>query len=39
MGTPIGEGRVLESGGEFIGPTQERMAALAKDMGVATFLP
>jgi monoamine oxidase len=37
LGTPIGGGRVLESGGEFIGPTQNRMAALAKDMGVGTF--
>jgi monoamine oxidase len=37
LNTPIGDGKVVESGGEFIGPTQNRMAALAKDMGVETF--
>ena len=37
LNTPIGNGKVVESGGEFIGPTQNRMAALAKEMGVETF--
>ena len=36
-GTSIDGGHVVESGGEFIGPTQDRMAALAEDMGVDTF--
>ncbi|HEX8742266.1 MAG TPA: flavin monoamine oxidase family protein [Thermoleophilaceae bacterium] len=33
----IDGGHVVESGGEFIGPTQDRMAALAKEMGVGTY--
>jgi monoamine oxidase len=33
----IGGGRIAEGGGEFIGPTQDRMAALAKSMGVSTY--
>jgi len=33
----IGDGKVVEVGGQWIGPTQERMAALARDLGVATF--
>ncbi|MBF4161513.1 flavin monoamine oxidase family protein [Nocardioides acrostichi] len=31
-------GGVIESGGAFIGPTQDRIAALAKRFGVRTFL-
>lgn len=31
-------GEVIESGGAFIGPTQNHIAALAKELGVATFL-
>ena len=34
---PLGDGTTSEGGAEFIGPTQDRIAALAKDMGVATF--
>lgn len=30
-------GGVVEAGGQFIGPTQDRLAALADDLGVATF--
>ena len=30
-------GAVTELGGEYIGPTQDRIAALAKDVGVDTF--
>jgi monoamine oxidase len=30
-------GAVIESGGAFIGPTQNRIAALADELGVATF--
>jgi monoamine oxidase len=34
---PIDGGHVVEGGAEFIGPTQDRMAALAKSMGVGTY--
>jgi monoamine oxidase len=37
LGTQIDGGHVVESGGEFIGPTQDRIAALASAMGVNTF--
>ncbi|MFC7493330.1 MULTISPECIES: flavin monoamine oxidase family protein [unclassified Nocardioides] len=30
-------GAVIESGGAFVGPTQDRILALADEMGVATF--
>jgi monoamine oxidase len=33
----LGGGHVTELGGQFIGPTQDRIAALAKAVGVATF--
>lgn len=33
----LGDGKVVEVGGQWIGPTQDRMAALARDMGVDTF--
>lgn len=33
----LGLGAVVESGGAFIGPTQTRIAALAKRLGVPTF--
>jgi monoamine oxidase len=33
----LGGGRVTEIGGQWIGPTQNRLAALAKDLGVDTF--
>ncbi|WP_375493251.1 flavin monoamine oxidase family protein [uncultured Jatrophihabitans sp.] len=34
---PIGSGKVAEAGGEFVGPTQDRIVALAKEVGVGTF--
>jgi monoamine oxidase len=34
---PIGAGKVAEAGGEFVGPTQDRIVALAKEVGVGTF--
>src|SRR5690349_4925009 len=34
---PLGDGTTSEGGAEFIGPTQDRIAALAADLGVATF--
>jgi monoamine oxidase len=33
----IGDGKVVELGGQWIGPTQERLAALATELGVETF--
>ncbi|MBW8481001.1 flavin monoamine oxidase family protein [Actinomadura sp. PM05-2] len=36
-GMPLGDGTTSEGGAEFIGPTQDRIAALAADVGVATF--
>jgi monoamine oxidase len=33
----IGGGKVVEVGGQWIGPTQDRIAALARDLGVETF--
>ena len=37
LNEPIGDGKVVEVGGQWIGPTQDRLAALAADMGVGTF--
>ena len=34
---PIGGGKVVEIGGQWVGPTQDRLAALAKEMGVGTY--
>jgi monoamine oxidase len=33
----IGGGNVVEVGGQWIGPTQERLAAVARELGVETF--
>lgn len=33
----LGTGEVVEAGGQFVGPTQGRVLALARDLGVATF--
>src|SRR5215218_9369266 len=33
----IGDGKVIEVGGQWIGPTQDRLAALARELGVDTF--
>ncbi len=33
----IGSGKVAEAGGEFVGPTQDRIVALAAEVGVGTF--
>ncbi len=33
----LGGGHVIEVGGQWIGPTQDRLAALAKQVGVKTF--
>src|SRR3954468_18623484 len=37
LNQPIGDGKVVEVGGQWIGPGQDRIAALAKEMNVATF--
>ena len=34
---PIGGGHVVEGGGQWVGPGQTRVLALANDLGVATF--
>jgi monoamine oxidase len=33
----IGNGKVVEVGGQWVGPTQDHVLALAKDVGVETF--
>ena len=33
----IGGGKVVEMGGQWVGPTQDRIAALASELGVDTF--
>ncbi|HVS29302.1 MAG TPA: FAD-dependent oxidoreductase, partial [Solirubrobacteraceae bacterium] len=33
----IGGGEISEAGGTFVGPTQDHLLALAKEMGVSTF--
>jgi monoamine oxidase len=33
----IGHGEIVEAGGQYIGSTQDRMAALAREYGVGTF--
>jgi monoamine oxidase len=37
LNEPIGDDKVVEVGGQWIGPTQDRLAALARDVGVETF--
>ena len=32
-----GDGEIVEAGGQYIGPTQDRMAALARALGVDTY--
>jgi monoamine oxidase len=34
---PIGDGKVVEVGGQWIGPTQNRIAPLIADLGLETF--
>ena len=33
----IGGGKIVEMGGQYVGPTQDRLLALAAELGVATF--
>jgi monoamine oxidase len=37
LNEPLGDGQVVEVGGQWIGPTQDRIAALAREVGVDTF--
>lgn len=37
LNQPIGDGKVVEMGGQWIGPTQERMYSLARELGIETF--
>src|SRR5918912_3667129 len=37
LNEPLGDGQVVEIGGQWIGPTQDRIAALARELGVDTF--
>jgi monoamine oxidase len=37
LNEPIGDGKVVEIGGQWIGPTQHRIAALAAELGIGTF--
>lgn len=37
LNEPLGDGKVVEVGGQWIGPTQRRIAALAAELDVATF--
>jgi monoamine oxidase len=33
----LGGGKIVEMGGQYVGPTQDRLLALAAELGVATF--
>ena len=37
LNEPLGDGQVVEVGGQWIGPTQTRLAALANELGVETY--
>jgi monoamine oxidase len=37
LNEPLGEGKVVEVGGQWVGPTQTRMLALSRAVGVETF--
>ncbi len=37
LNASIGDGNVVEMGGQWVGPTQDRVLALAQDLGVDTF--
>jgi len=37
LNQPIGGGRVTDGGGAFVGPTQDRILALARELGVGTY--
>ncbi len=37
LNEPLGEGKVVEVGGQWVGPSQRRMLALADSLGIDTF--
>src|SRR3954447_3801500 len=37
LSEPIGDGKVVELGGQWVGPGQDRLYALAREVGVDTF--
>ena len=37
LNRPVGDGEMVEVGGQWIGPTQDRLAALARELDVKTF--
>ena len=37
LNRPVGSGEVAETGGQWVGPTQDRLLALAAELGVETF--
>lgn len=37
LNAPLGDGKVVELGGQWIGPGQERVKALADELGIGTF--
>jgi len=37
LNADLGEGKVVEIGGQWVGPTQDRVAALASELGIQTF--
>jgi monoamine oxidase len=37
LNAPIGGGHIVEAGGQWVGPTQDRVLAVAKELGIATF--
>jgi monoamine oxidase len=37
VNSSIGAGKVVEMGGQWVGPTQDRVLALARELGVETF--
>ncbi|MGI8427124.1 MAG: flavin monoamine oxidase family protein [Actinomycetota bacterium] len=37
LSQPIGDGQVVEMGGQWVGPTQDRMYALSQELGIETF--
>jgi monoamine oxidase len=37
LNAPLGDGKVVEVGGTWVGPTQTRLLELARELGVSTF--
>src|SRR5215216_5386607 len=37
LNEPIGDGKVVEVGGQWVGPTQDRMYELISELGLETF--